>query len=82
VGESVTRRKQEIKRILVEEAGGCCAVCAYDRCIINLVFHHFDPATKSFALHMGTTKALATYRAEAEKCVLFAPTAMARLRPG
>jgi hypothetical protein len=70
VGEAVTRRKQEIKRILVEEAGGCCAVCGYDRCIINLVFHHVDPSTKSFALHMGTTKALATYRAEAEKCVL------------
>ena len=70
VGEAVTRRKQEIKRILVEEAGGCCAVCGYDRCIINLVFHHVDPAQKSFSLSMHTTKALAAYREEAKKCVL------------
>jgi hypothetical protein len=45
-------------------------ICGYDRCIINLVFHHVDPAQKSFSLNMGTTKALDTYRAEARKCVL------------
>jgi hypothetical protein len=70
VGEAVTRRKQKIKRQLVEEAGECCVVCGYDRCIINLVFHHVDPTCKSFALSMNTTKSMAAYRAEAEKCVL------------
>jgi len=45
-GEAVTRRLQKVKRILVEEAGGCCAVCGYDRCMVNLHFHHVDPATK------------------------------------
>ena len=64
------RRKHEIRRLLVEEAGGCCAVCGYDRTIINLVFHHVDPREKSFALSMATTKSLAAYRAEARKCVL------------
>lgn len=70
VGENVTRRKQKIKRILVEEAGGCCAICGYDTTVINLHFHHVDPASKSFSLHMGTTKAIARYREEARKCVL------------
>jgi hypothetical protein len=55
---------------LVAEAGDRCVVCGYDRCIINLVFHHVDPREKSFSLSMSTTKALATYREEMAKCVL------------
>jgi len=70
VGEAVTRRKQKIKALLVEEAGGCCAVCGYDRTVVNLHFHHVDPAEKSFNLSMSTTKSLARYRAELQKCVL------------
>jgi hypothetical protein len=70
VGEAVTRRKQKVKRLLVEEAGGCCALCGYNRCIINLVFHHVDPSQKRFALSSNTTKSLATYRDELAKCVL------------
>jgi hypothetical protein len=70
VGEAVTRRLQRVKRTLVEEAGGCCSVCGYDRCILNLHFHHVDPASKSFAISMATGKAIAAYRAEIQKCVL------------
>jgi hypothetical protein len=70
VGEAVTRRKQKVRQLLVEEAGGCCAVCGYDLCIINLHFHHVDPTTKSFVLSSSTTKSLAAYREELTKCVL------------
>jgi len=70
VGEAVTRRKQEVRRTLVEEAGGCCAICGYDACILNLHFHHVEPSEKSFALSSATTKSLAAYRAELTKCVL------------
>ena len=66
----MTRRKQLIKEFLVEKAGGCCTVCGYDRSIINLGFHHVDPDEKSFALSMNTTKSLAAYLEEIEKCVL------------
>jgi cytochrome c553 len=66
----VTRRKQKLKRILVEEAGGACCVCGYYRCIVNLGFHHVDPTTKSFPMSAKTGKSLAAFREEAKKCVL------------
>lgn len=70
VGEAVTRRKQKLKRILVDEAGGCCTVCAYGRCIVNLGFHHVDPKTKSFPMSMAIGRSLEAFREEAKKCVL------------
>jgi hypothetical protein len=70
VGEAVTRRHQKIKRILVAEAGGSCAVCGYDRCVVNLHFHHVDPSKKSFGVTVARGKSLGAYRAEAQKCVL------------
>jgi len=69
-GEAVTRRLQKVKRILVEEAGGCCAVCGYARCMVNLHFHHVDPSTKSFTMSVASGKGLPKLRAEAKKCVL------------
>jgi hypothetical protein len=70
VAEAVTRRHHKVRRILIEEAGGCCALCGYDRCIFTLTFHHVDPATKLFHMTMASGKSLAAYRAEAAKCVL------------
>jgi hypothetical protein len=70
VGEAVTRRLQKVKRLLVEEAGGCCAVCGYNRSVVNLHFHHVDPRTKLFAISVATGKSIAAYREEAKKCVL------------
>jgi hypothetical protein len=70
VGEAVTRRKQKLKRILVDEAGGACVVCGYDRCVVNLTFHHVDPSKKSFAMSMAVGRSIAAFREEAKKCVL------------
>lgn len=70
VADAVTRRHRRVRAVLVEEAGGRCALCGYDRCMWNLHFHHVDPATKSFAMTMARGKALEAYRAEARKCVL------------
>jgi cytochrome c553 len=68
--EAVTRRHQKVKRLLVAEAGGRCAVCGYGRTILSLHFHHVDPASKSFPMSMATGKSLAAYRSEASKCIL------------
>lgn len=59
-----------MKRILVGEAGGCCAVCGYKRCIVNLHFHHVDRVRKSFGISVANGKSIAAYREELKKCVL------------
>lgn len=38
--------------------------------MVNLHFHHVDPAQKSFSVSVASGKALATYREEVRKCVL------------
>ena len=38
--------------------------------MVNLHFHHVDPATKSFALSVASGKGLSKLRQEAKKCVL------------
>lgn len=70
VGEAVTRRHRKLKQTLVDEAGGACAVCGYDRCLGNLHFHHVVPSEKAFEIQMGLGKSIAAYREEARKCVL------------
>ena len=69
--ERVSRRRRKVKQILVAEAGGCCALCSYDRCVAALHFHHLDPSSKQFHLSMhGAARSIASARAEMAKCVL------------
>jgi hypothetical protein len=69
--DAVSRRRRKVKEILVREAGGSCAICGYDRCFGALEFHHLDPSEKRLEVNAkGVSLALATLRAEAEKCVL------------
>lgn len=69
--EAVARRRRKVKSILVNEAGGSCVVCGYDRSPKALHFHHMNPADKAFAPSLeGVTRSLARARAEASKCVL------------
>jgi hypothetical protein len=81
--EQVADRRRRVKRILVEEAGGSCVVCGYDRCVAALQFHHRDPAEKRFALSSeGVTRALEAARAEARKCVLLCANCHAEVEAG
>jgi hypothetical protein len=69
--EAVTRRRRRVKQALVDEAGGACQACGYDRCVGALHFHHVDAADKKFGLsHRGVARSLSEARAEAKKCVL------------
>jgi cytochrome c553 len=45
-------------------------VCGYNRCIVNLGFHHVDPEQKAFAMSMAVGRSIAAFREEAKKCVL------------
>ena len=68
---AVTERRRRVKRQLLDEAGGRCVLCGYDRCVASLHFHHLDPETKRFALAVtGVTRSLEAARAEARKCVV------------
>lgn len=81
--EAVSRRRRKLKLLLVEEAGGACAVCGYDRCVAALEFHHVVPSEKRFSLsHRGVTRSLEKARAEAAKCLLVCANRHAEIEVG
>ena len=81
--ERVAERRRRIKLILIEEAGGRCAGCGYDRLPAALHFHHLDPQTKEFGLAAGgLTRGLERARAEARKCVLLCGNCHAEVEGG
>lgn len=58
---------KEIKYKLIEEFGGKCSKCGYNKCIAALDFHHRDPNEKEFILS-NLTRNLDKLREEASKC--------------
>jgi 5-methylcytosine-specific restriction endonuclease McrA len=81
--ERVAERRRQIKRILVKEAGGCCAACGYDRSLAALQFHHLDPADKEFGLaSRGFSRGIDRAREEARKCVLLCGNCHAEVEAG
>lgn len=81
--EAVTERRRRVKEILVDEAGGCCAVCGFDAYVGALQFHHRDPSTKAFEVsRQGITRSLARLRLEAQKCVLLCANCHAMVEAG
>lgn len=81
--EAVTARRRRVKRVLIEEAGGRCVLCGYDRFPGALQFHHLDPAEKSFGLAVqGVARSLEKARAEAAKCVLMCANCHAEVEGG
>ena len=67
---AVTKRRRKVKRILVEEFGGKCTVCGYNKCIAALSFHHPNN-NKEFGISAkGMGRALNKLRKEAKKCIL------------
>ena len=81
--ERVARRRRRVKEILVEEAGGVCCICGYQRYLGALQFHHLDPQQKRIGLsRAGITLSIATLRDEAAKCVLVCSNCHAELEGG
>jgi hypothetical protein len=81
--ERVSDWRRRVKRRLVEEAGGVCAVCGYDKCVAALEFHHLDPRTKRFALsRQGVTRSFAEAQEEARKCLLLCSNCHAEVESG
>lgn len=81
--EAVSRRRREVKRQLVAEAGGACRICGYSAYEGALHFHHLDPKTKRFGLSMrGMTAGIDAMRLEAAKCVLLCANCHAEVEAG
>jgi hypothetical protein len=72
-----------VKQILVEEAGGACALCGYDRHVGALQLHHIDRSTKRFSMSLrGVARSLERSQAEAAKCVLLCSNCHAEVEAG
>ena len=81
--DSVAKHRRKLKDMLVQEAGGRCSICGYDRHPRALEFHHIDPEAKAFALSQrGVTLSLASMRTEAAKCVLLCSNCHAEVEAG
>jgi hypothetical protein len=81
--ESVAAHRRRLKSILVQEAGGRCCLCGYDRHPRALEFHHLEPAEKRRTVSGGgVTASLEALRAEARKCVLLCANCHAEVEAG
>jgi transposase-like protein len=81
--DRVVDRRRKIKAMLVDEAGGRCALCGYDRYVGALQFHHLDPETKAFGLGVrGVARSLERCREEARKCALLCANCHAEVEGG
>ncbi len=81
--EAVTNRRRRVKAILVQEAGGRCVMCGYDRYYGALSFHHLDPSQKRMHISAeGKGYAIDALRAEAAKCVLLCANCHAEVENG
>jgi transposase len=80
--EAVARRRQRVKQTLVQEAGGRCQVCGYDRCLAALEFHHLDPREKELGLARCGAHSLDKLHREASKCVLLCSNCHAEVEAG
>jgi len=82
-GEAVSRRRRKVKALLVQEAGGACCICGYDRTMRALHFHHLEPSQKRHEINAkGAAIALAKLRIEAQKCVLLCSNCHAEVESG
>lgn len=69
--DAVTKRRRDMKVILVKEFGGKCKLCGYDKYIGSLAFHHLDPSTKNYHIgSRGLTRGIKRLREEVSKCIL------------
>ena len=81
--QRVIEWRRRAKQRLIEEAGGACRICGYDRYSGALHFHHVDPAEKEFGIsRKGVARSIERMRAEAAKCVLLCSNCHAEVEAG
>ena len=85
----ITERRNYLKRRLVENKGGKCEVCGYDKSIRALEFHHPDPKEKKinisaelFQKKFPNEKLFNRLKKETKKCVLVCRNCHAEIHQG
>lgn len=68
--KKVDAYRKRLKNRMIEAFGGKCGICAYDRCIAALEFHHLDPREKDFAFGRMWSRSWTKIENELMKCVL------------
>jgi hypothetical protein len=60
------------KRKAIDQKGGSCTKCGYNRNLAGLIFHHLDPKLKQFELDTRafTNTSLKRLELELEKCIV------------
>lgn len=61
--------KRDFRNELIENRGGKCVVCGYNKSIRALHFHHLNPDTKDFRISIGSVSKELVLK-EIEKCIL------------
>jgi transposase len=80
---AVSAWRRRVKRRLVQQAGGACKLCGYNRYAGALQFHHVDANSKEFSISRnGTTRSWAELSAEADKCALLCANCHAEVEAG
>jgi hypothetical protein len=66
------QRGRQRRQLLIQQKGGGCGLCGYNRNGAALAFHHLDPAIKSFPIDIRkcSNTSWPVLLAEAEKCSL------------
>lgn len=68
--EHVATRRKKVKQQIIEEFGGKCKVCGYNKSHYALEFHHLDPDQKEAEVVQLACLGIDRMREEAKKCVL------------
>jgi transposase len=81
--QGIAAHRRRVKQLIVEEAGGCCAICGYAASPAALEFHHLDPLEKRMGISAnGLTVSLQSLREEVAKCVLLCSNCHAEVENG
>lgn len=76
-----TSQRRLRKQQLVDELGGACVLCGYNKSVVALHFHHRDPTLKEFHV-TGGNRSYKSMLAEAKKCVLLCSNCHAEVHAG
>lgn len=68
---AVSKRRRRLKEMAIQNKGGKCMCCGYNKYNGALDFHHINESTKEFSLSVrGLTRSWKKIEAEIDKCLL------------